>query len=376
MSFLASNKGITVKNQFDGTFESLGHKFIVELEGPILTSSERENLKKLSPIGFCPFAKNFLGHHEATSFSYDRWLKAFATLIKDFKQCTGRDEIIVAIDHEGGRVVRPPAPITRFPYAFHWASRVDDVAQAMALELRSLGVNITFAPVCDIHTNPDNPVIGERAFGTDPASVTRAASQFAKIMSSKGIVPCAKHFPGHGDVNVDTHEGLATLGLSEEQLLQRELAPFEALIREGIPMIMSAHILFPAIDKLNPATLSVPILKGMLRDKLGFKGVVVSDALGMEAIRSRFETSEAMRLSVEAQCDLYIVAHRVGLEWAIQRAEAIIELVKSGALSADLLDHSSKRIEKLLGLLARSDCSKLDDSVFEAHALLARSLYE
>ena len=362
------------KFSIDGSVACLGHKFLVELSGPILTSSERELLKKLKPIGFIPFAKNFLGHAEGVSYSYDRWLKGFSQLIGDFKEATEQTEIIVAIDHEGGRVVRPPSPITRFPYAAHWGDKVKEVGDAMAIELKSMGINISFSPCVDIHSNPSNPVIGERAFGTSAAQVIKSAKIVADTLLAHCILPCAKHFPGHGDTDKDTHSELAILDRTFEELRSRELLPFDSMIKAGLPLMMTSHILFPKIESSTPATLSRKILNDILRTELGFNGVIVSDALGMEAIRPRFETPKAVVEAVSAGCDLFIVAHRVDLNWAINVADNILKGLSESNLSEGDLALSHERIATMFRKLSHHKPIRLDDDLFATHQALSDSL--
>ncbi len=353
---------------------SLGHKFIVELQGPFLTDNERKAIERLKPIGFIPFAKNFLGHNESVTYSYERWLGAYSALVKEFKSLSGHSKIIVSLDHEGGRVIRPPLPITRFPYPAAWGNKTKEIANAMADELSSLGVNLSFSPVLDVNSNPSNPVIGERAFSDDPQEVAKKAQIVAEALTAKGILPCGKHFPGHGDTDTDSHLALPTLKFTLEELRKRELVPFKSMIEKKIPLIMTSHILFPAIDDELPATLSSKILRSVLREELGFKGVIISDALGMEAIRPRFNTPKTALTAITAGCDLFIVANNCGVEWAAIIAQNILDGLKNAPEFGLELSHSYERISQLLSTLQVHQIHAMPEETLSRHAELLREV--
>ena len=294
---------------------TLGKKFVVEASGPVLTDPEKRLLQELQPAGIMFRKRNFLQGQ-----NYETWLASYRELLKQCREAIGRDKLLVSIDHEGGRVIRPPLPITPFPYAAKWADQVVPVAMAMVAELKSLGINVNFAPVADIHSNPENPVINERSFGTNAKAVTEAATKFASLMFKNQIIPCAKHFPGHGDTKQDSHFGLPVLESTLEELRRRELVPFQALVDMGIPMVMTAHILFPKIDPENSATCSRKILHDLLRKEMGFKGVIIADALGMKAIKA--EEYETTARSLNAGLDLFLVAgDNVNLDSAMRIAK-------------------------------------------------------
>ena len=240
----------------------------------------------------------------------------------------------VAVDQEGGRVQRIREPATRWPpMALAGATRDADLiaklGEAMGDELEALGFNVDFAPCVDVFTNPENTVIGDRAFGTEPAWVGRAGGALALGLTMAGLVPCAKHFPGHGDTALDSHLALPTIHHDVERLRATELAPFAALIRADIPMIMTAHVLIPAMDTVHPATLSQQIIGELLRKKMRFGGVVVSDCLEMKAVADRYGIEEMVTLGVRAGVDLFLICH-TREKW--ERAHAT--LVKLGEASA------------------------------------------
>jgi len=222
---------------------------------------------------------------------------------------------LIAVDQEGGRVARfKDPPFTWFPPARAcslFCCRNETVAEAFgaatAAELRAVGIDVNFAPVLDVDSNPANPVIGDRAFSEDPHTAAALGIAFAKGSLSRGIVPVAKHFPGHGDTSADSHFELPVVRAGKETLLRRELLPFRRAVRAGVPAIMTAHVMYPALDRAVPATLSRRILHGLLRERLRFRGTVISDALEMKAIVGRYGIPEAAVLAVTAGCDVVLV---------------------------------------------------------------------
>jgi beta-N-acetylhexosaminidase len=178
---------------------------------------------------------------------------------------------------------------------------------ASAAELRAVGIDVNFAPVLDVDSNPRNPVIGDRAFSEDPHTAAALGIAFAKGSLSRGILPVGKHFPGHGDTSADSHEELPVVRAGRQTLLRRELLPFRRAARAGIPALMTAHVLYPALDRAVPAILSRKILHDLLRERLRFRGAVISDALEMKAIADRYGIGEAAVLAVTAGCDVVLV---------------------------------------------------------------------
>jgi beta-N-acetylhexosaminidase len=342
---------------------AVGDHFLVGLRpAPVLHELDRALLSDLRPAGVILYKSNF--HHERP---YEGWLESHARLIEDIRAATGRRRMFIAIDHEGGRVCRTPPPITRYSYAARWAGQAAEVGAAMGRELASLGVNLNFAPVLDIHTNPDNPVIGERAFGSTAESVIAAALPFMRAMQAENVLACGKHFPGHGDTNIDSHLGLPSLSLDVEALRARELKPFAAAIAAKIPMLMTSHILFPAIDPDAPVTLSQRFATEILRAELGFAGVTVSDDIGMGAMAGIFDAPEAAVRFLAAGCDMLMVcAHFTDPDRARGFAEAILCASEEGRLDAALLARSRARIETMLQGAAMNEVRPLSEAVLRA----------
>ncbi|HEY8375106.1 MAG TPA: beta-N-acetylhexosaminidase [Nannocystis sp.] len=225
--------------------------------------------------------------------------------------------LLLAIDQEGGRVQRLKAPWTEWP-PMRALGRRDEpettaaVARALARELSDLGIGLDFAPVVDVDTNPNNPVIGDRSFGSDPERVARHATAFITAMQAAGVATCAKHFPGHGDTRADSHLELPRLPHDLDRLREVELVPFAAAAEAGVASVMAAHVLFEALDRRRPATLSPPVLH-LLREEIGFDGVVFSDDLEMKAVADHFTPEQRVHWSLEAGCDALLVCKMADL---------------------------------------------------------------
>jgi beta-N-acetylhexosaminidase len=235
----------------------------------------------------------------------------------------------VAVDQEGGLVQRLRAPLTEWPDMLSVAAAGDPgrsfaVGKALADELALLGIGWSFAPVLDVHTNPANPVIGTRAFGTTPAAVITHALSFWRGLRAGGVLGCGKHFPGHGDTALDSHHQLPAVDHPLPRLRTVELAPFAAAVQVGAEALMSAHVVYPALDGAHPATLSAAIATDLLRRELGFTGLLVSDDLGMKAVADRFSIEEIVTRGLAAGIDHFIIrgpAERQAAAWqALVRA--------------------------------------------------------
>jgi beta-N-acetylhexosaminidase len=344
---------------------SVGNHFLIGLRpSPVLDERDRALLGDLRPAGVILFKSNF--RH---GLPYEDWLDSHARLITDIRAATGRARMFIAIDHEGGRVCRAPPPVTHFAYAARWAGQAARVGRAMGRELAALGVNLNFAPLLDIHTNPKNPVIGERAFGQTAKAVIAAALPFIEAMQAEKVIACGKHFPGHGDTSIDSHLALPALTLGLDSLRARELKPFAAAIEAGLHMIMTSHILCPAVDAHVPVTLSRRFVTGILRDGLGFAGVAVSDDIGMGAMEGFFDNPDAAVRLIESGSDMVMVCARfTDTGRARSFAQAILAAAEDGRLDRGLLARSRTRIENLLTRAATNEVACLPESVFRAHA--------
>jgi beta-N-acetylhexosaminidase len=254
----------------------------------------------------------------------------------------------VSVDQEGGRVARLKAPFTEWP-PMATLGRSGDVtlaerfARALAVELRAVGVTLDYAPVLDIHTNPKNPVIGDRALGEKAADVSRLGSAIVRVLQSHGIAACGKHFPGHGDTSTDSHSELPIVEHPPDRLREVELAPFRAAIEAGVATIMTAHVLVPSLDEKRPATLSRRIVSGILRQELGFEGVILSDDLEMKAIAGgEYDTPAAGVMAVEAGCDGLLICSG-NHETQAAALEALIHAIEDERLPITRVEDALKR---------------------------------
>ena len=217
----------------------------------------------------------------------------------------------IAVDQEGGRVQRLGPPVLQLP-AMDLLGRLDDpsltehAAAVLGRQLGALGFNLDFAPVLDVNTRPENPVIGDRSFGAETERVVRHGAAFARGMQSAGVAACGKHFPGHGDTELDSHLALPRIAHDRERIERVELAPFRALAAE-LASMMTAHVVCDALDAERPATLSPAVLTGELRARLGFAGVIFSDDLEMKAISDHAGVPEAACAAIDAGCDAVLI---------------------------------------------------------------------
>jgi beta-N-acetylhexosaminidase len=242
----------------------------------------------------------------------------------------------VSTDQEGGRVARLKHPFTVWPPMMTLgrsgdADLAERFARALAAELRAVGISLDFTPVLDIHTNSANPVIGDRALSERAEDVARLGSVIVRTLQSEGIAACGKHFPGHGDTSVDSHHDLPVVDHPPDRIERVELVPFKAAIEAGVASIMTGHVLIPALDDLKPATLSPRIVNGMLKQTLGYQGMVVTDDLDMKAVSASIGTADAAVAAIAAGCDVALLCSPdQGPQAAAM--EAIIHAVEAGTL--------------------------------------------
>lgn len=264
---------------------------------------------------------------------------------------------LIAVDQEGGKVRRLKAPecpdFAAIPDMADFG-RVDepalsfDAGRVMGAQLAALGFNLNFAPVLDVDTEPANPIINTRAFGREVEGVIRHALSMARGLQAAGVLPCGKHFPGHGDTRVDSHLGLPNLPHDRARLEAVELAPFAAAVAQQIPSLMSAHIVFESLDPTRPATLSPTVIPELLRRGMGFDGVLFSDDLEMAAVANNFSITEVAEGGLDATIDLFLVCRQLSKARALRDAlERACQKSQSRAAAAQL---SLARIQKLRDL--------------------------
>lgn len=347
---------------------TFGALLIVEPSGTRLTADEQALLREVQPAGVMLRARNFAFHAP-----YHEWLAELRELRNEISAAVSGRPIIWSIDHEGGRVIRPPSPITRFPYARRWGAHVGAVAAAMALELRSLGINVNFAPVADVDLGC--PVIGQRAFSDQPLNVAHEAVQFMQELERGGVRAVAKHFPGHGRVPLDSHDALPVLDLSRQELEQTELLPFRALIGAGLSAIMTAHLQVPALDAEYPATVSSELLRTLLRETLGFDGVVFADALGMAGISQVLSQGALARKGIEASLDLFLmVGDTVTTSQVYALAEDLRRVAREERKFVRDIVAARARVARFVRALPQHPVEALSPELLARHQSLASEL--
>jgi beta-N-acetylhexosaminidase len=255
---------------------------------------------------------------------------------------------LIAIDQEGGRVARLKAPVLELP-PMRVLGALDDIeltfraGRTLGRQLKALGVSLNFAPVLDVDSNPANPVIGDRSFGSDPERVARHGASFARGLQSAGIAACGKHFPGHGDTELDSHLALPRVRLALDRLNGIELLPF-ALAHEACASIMTAHVVFDAIDPDRPATLS-PSALSILRERIGYRGLIVSDDLEMRAIIDHHGIGDAACDAIASGCDALLVCSEP--ELTLQAHGALLERAARDATFRARLEDAARRCKAL-----------------------------
>lgn len=282
-------------------------------------------------------------------------------------QQASAEPLLIAIDQEGGMVARIEESVTLMPgnMALGATRNTEGVRQAAAIvgsELRQLGINMNFAPCVDVNNNPANPVIGVRSYGESPFLVSEMGSAAAAGYQEAGVAATIKHFPGHGDTDIDSHLALPTIGHKRERLMEIELLPFQRIIESGVDAVMTAHVVFKAYEEeAIPATLSESILTGLLREELKFDGVIVTDCLEMNAISQTVGVGPGAVQAVKAGADLILVSHTYS--WQVEAIEAVIQAVHRGEISEERIDSS---VQRLTALKAKRGIIKEEPQPFAA----------
>jgi len=302
----------------------IGRLLIAGFGGEQIPAELRALAREFGLGGVILFARNIVDPEQVAELSFEA-----SRLVPDLP-------LWVSIDQEGGRVARLKAPFTEWP-PMATLGRSGDVslaerfARALAAELKAVGVNLDYAPVLDIHTNPKNPVIGDRALADKPDVVARLGSAIVRVLQEQGIAACGKHFPGHGDTSADSHDELPIVEHPPDRLRAIELAPFRAAIQAGVATIMTAHVFVPALDEERPATLSTKVVTAILRDELKFDGVILSDDLEMKAIANQYAVPSAAVLAIEAGCDGVLICS-ANYDTQAAALEALVRAVEDDRL--------------------------------------------
>ncbi len=316
----------------------VGQLFVVGFEGLSVPSEFKEAVQDLNLGGTIYFKRNCESPAQLAELSNEL---QFSVRSKNFYP------LFIAIDHEGGIVNRLSKPFTKFPgndalgelgspkVAFQFG-------MYLAKELKAVGININFAPVVDVETNPNNPVMKKRMFSSDPEVVSKMGSAVCRGIQKMGVIAVAKHFPGHGDTTVDSHFALPKVDKTFEQLDECELIPFKRLAKSRVEGIMTAHILNPNLDAEYPATLSIKTVEQILRKDLRFSKLIFSDDMEMKAIVDNYGAEEAAVLAVNAGCDVLIYRGDNGLPH--KNIEAIIKAVESNRIPKAKIEAAVQRI--------------------------------
>ncbi len=272
----------------------------------------------------------------------------------------------ISVDQEGGRVARLKPPFTEWPPAVTLGRSADErlaerFATALAAELRAVGINLDYAPVLDVHTNPANPVIGDRALADRAEVVASLGAVIIRALQAGSVAACGKHFPGHGDTSVDSHEALPIVEHERRRLDAVELVPFARAVRERVATIMTAHVMVPAIDEHHIASFS-PAVVGLLKSTLGFDGVVISDDLGMKAVSATTPLPDAAVAAIRAGCDAVLLCNSTSGEQT-EAIEALIHAGESGELTQKRLDDALVRQRRVKERFATSFSRPAADAI-------------
>lgn len=306
------------------------------------------------------------------------------------KDCHGmlqemtKEPALLSVDQEGGRVRRfknTPWPSMRVLGEIGDMDLAKKVIQGINAELLALGCNANWAPCADVDSNPQNPVIGDRSFARDPEVCAEFVGNTIGYMHELGVLACAKHFPGHGDTDVDSHLDLPWVHKTKEEIAQCELLPFQKAIQRGVQIMMTAHVMFPAFDTEFPATMSKSIIHDILRGQLGYTSVIVSDDMEMKAVRGRYPVEEQMDKSVRAGVDAFLVCSDPVLQE--ECFDALVRLQEKSAEHRQLAEQSFVRIQRIkswlqqrhvheysLSMVGQDSHQRLCEQVMQRHSAL------
>lgn len=352
----------------------LGQLFFVGIEGPKLQKHEEDFIVNNDIGGVVLFSRNV----EDPKQIYE-----LTTHLQSLSQKQNSQQpLLIGIDMEGGRVHRLKPPFTKWPALKH-LGEVDSTsisfrfAQSMGKELNSVGINLDFAPCIDVLTNPKNEVIGDRSISSDPELVSKHASALVRGYIKSDVLPCAKHFPGHGHTFADSHEELPVSEKSLEELKEIDLSPFQKAIRARIDLLMTCHILFKNIDPKYPATLSKTFIQDLLKTEYRYRNLVITDDLDMKALRSHFSQQDIPVLALEAGCDMLLYcnepeSHNIGFESVTKALESKALDVK--AIQEKIENVKSFKQKKLTNLTVPSFEESVNIIGHPEHLRLAKAI--
>ncbi|MBM4293112.1 MAG: beta-N-acetylhexosaminidase, partial [Deltaproteobacteria bacterium] len=336
--------------------QKIGQRLIVGFHGETVPPELRRLDEEWGLGGFILFKRNIKELEQL--FSLNESLLSLGRGVMPF----------IGVDQEGGRVARLTEPFTPFPdmacVGQHGTvSMAYEVGAILGRELSVAGFNLNFAPVLDVNTHAQNPIIGPRAISSDPEVVATLGRSLIQGLHDNAVVACGKHFPGHGDTREDSHVTLPVCDRTEEQLLGVEMLPYRRLLDDSarLDMVMLSHVLYPALDPKLPASLSQRVIQDFLRAEVGFRGATVSDDLEMAAIAERYSMEEVTHLGLEAGLDLFLVCH--SLERQVEVLETLMRVAESGALPKASWDVPVQRIVQV-----KRDHFRQSRKVNRAHA--------
>ncbi|NVE01138.1 beta-N-acetylhexosaminidase [Massilia sp. BJB1822] len=326
-----------------GLREKVGQLFMVGFDALEANDSIKRLIREKKVGGVILFRRNVHTPEQ---------LSALCRELQDINAEVSDEPLLIALDQEGGMVMRIEQGVTPIPaaMAFQEAGSVQDCEQLTHIgadEMRQIGINMLLAPVLDVNNNRLNPVIGVRSYGEEPATVIEYGMAAVRGVKSAGIAATAKHFPGHGDTASDTHHSTALVPHDKERLHAVELAPFREAIAQGVDAIMTAHVVFPAFeaDTSVPATLSKAVLTGLLRDEMGYQGTVISDCLEMAAISEGVGIPQGAISTLLAGTDIVLISHREAQQHAA--IDAVLEAVEQGRIPLARIDEAARRVHEL-----------------------------
>jgi beta-N-acetylhexosaminidase len=323
----------------------IGKLFVIGFQGTEFAQEARELLDDLNPSGVILFSRNIADPLQVAALNQD--------LQEHSLKRTG-EGLLIGVDQEGGRVRRLKEPFTAFPPALISAAapdpehEVQKFARITAEEIRLVGFNLDFTPVLDVlgqKDDPENSVIGDRSYGSEPAMVSRLGLIVVETMRAAGVIPCGKHFPGHGGAGVDSHKTLPVDARSQEALDGCDLIPFRDAVTARVEMLMTAHVLYSALDPTLPATLSPQVIDGLLRTRMSYDGVVITDDLDMGAISNHYTPEESALKAFSAGVDLLLICNAP--EKAFSARKRLFTAIQDKEISVARVKRSFERIARL-----------------------------
>ncbi|MDP5275876.1 beta-N-acetylhexosaminidase [Chengkuizengella axinellae] len=329
--------------------QKIGQLFVVGFDGLKPNHKIKTLIQEYQVGGIILFSRNIKTSEQLLQLTND---------LKQLNQ-TNQVPLFISVDEEGGRVSRLPDNATKFPSNLFIGGKDDPtltphIGFTIGTELSAHGFNMDFAPVIDIFSNPNNVVIGDRAYGKTPEIVEKHGLQFMSGLQKSNIIPVVKHFPGHGDTLVDSHKGLPVVNKTIEELKTLELRPFQQAIQEGADVVMAAHIQYPNIDKSGkPSSLSNVLITELLRNEMDFEGVVITDDMEMGAIKKHYGSGEAAVNAIQAGVDLLLYSHQYDLQ--VEAIQTIENALNLGDITEQQLNESVERILRLKEKYGLSD---------------------